>query len=252
MSATSGSLGIVVYAPALRVDDPRPLAVVRGLEKALPGLRLEWRVSEEGRPVPLPQRDAWLAEAVARGEGPLICNGDESHPVALYGLELMAGFAPGGNPLLDLHVDLPLDEAVISVAVKLLDGVGDGASALWGHATPDLAAVEIAQQTRHPFLEAHTPPRGLPLLKHPSELRAPEIPQRLGWLNYWSAAAAKAIGFPEAARGGELLARAKRTAAGGWILRLTDAPLELDDPTHIEALLRMYEWFPGIGGRAIL
>ena len=38
----------------------------------------------------------------------------------------------------------------------------------------------------------------------------------LGWLNYWSAAAARAIGFSDPARDAELLSPARRTASGGW------------------------------------
>jgi hypothetical protein len=200
----------------------------------------------------LPQRDVWLAEAVARKTFPLLCNGDESYPVTLYGLETTQGSSPGGKPLLDVHAELPLDEVGLEAAVELLEGVAEGARALWGHATPARAAVEIAQQTSHPLMEAHAPPRGLPLLKHPSVLHSPELPQRLGWLNYWSAAAAQAIGFPDPARDAELLSRARRTATGGWIVRLTEAPLELDHPEHLDALLRTYERFPEIGGRSTL
>ncbi|HSP78631.1 MAG TPA: DUF5953 family protein [Myxococcaceae bacterium] len=70
------------------------------------------------------------------------------------------------------------------------------------------------------------PPRGLPALKLPWDIRSPEIPHRLGWLSYWSDAAARAIGFPDPARDAELLSRSRRTASGGWVVRLTDAPLD--------------------------
>ncbi|ATB27222.1 hypothetical protein MEBOL_000660 [Melittangium boletus DSM 14713] len=83
-------------------------------------------------------------------------------------------------------------------------------------------------------------------------MRSPEIPHRLGWLNYWSDAAARAIGFPDPARDAELLSRARRTATGGWVVRLTDEPLDLDNPAHLHALKRAYESFPEIGGRSVL
>ena len=35
----------------------------------------------------------------------------------------------------------------------------------------------------------------------------------------------------------------------GEHLRLTDAPLDLDNPAHLDALKRAYARFPGIGGR---
>jgi hypothetical protein len=81
-------------------------------------------------------------------------------------------------------------------------------------------------------------------------IRSPEIPHRLGWLNYWSAGAARAIGFPDPARDSELLSRARRTPMGGWVVQLTDAPLDLDNPTHLDTLPRTYERFPEIGGRS--
>ena len=62
MTLDQNDLGIIVYAPALVGDDGRPLAIVHGMERALPGLRLEWTTSEEGRP----HRIA-AARRVARG-----------------------------------------------------------------------------------------------------------------------------------------------------------------------------------------
>ena len=86
------------------------------------------------------------------------------------------------------------------------------------------------------------------MLNLPEKLPAPEIPCFLGWLNYWSAAAAKAIGFPDPARDAELLTRARRTPSGGWVVKLTDTPLDYDNPAHLDALKRAYERFPEIGG----
>ncbi|WP_245919390.1 DUF5953 family protein [Melittangium boletus] len=36
----------------------------------------------------------------------------------------------------------------------------------------------------------------------------------------------------------------------GWVVRLTDAPLELENPAHLDALGSAYERFPAIGGRS--
>ncbi|MFB1481672.1 DUF5953 family protein [Corallococcus sp. RDP092CA] len=247
---TQSTLGIIVCAPALLARDGRALAVVHGMERAFPGLRLEWKVSEEGRPIALPQRDTWLSEEARDGGFPLVCNGDESFPAMIYGLQTPARQAPGGQPLLDVHAELPLNEVVVAAATDVLGGVAEGAHAFWGHATPSGAGVEIARQTRDPSHKPGIPPRGLPALKLPEQLRAPELPHRLGWLNYWSAAAAKAIGFPDPTRDAELLSRARRTSTGGWVVRLTDAPLDLDNPAHLDMLRWAYERFPEIGGRA--
>ena len=151
---------------------------------------------------------------------------------------------------MEVHGSLHLDAAGIAAAADVLAAIGEGARAFWGRATPFNAAVEISRQTIDPVRKPGVPPRGLPALRFPDYIRAPEIPHYLGWLNFWSAAAARAIGFPDLARDADLLSRARRTASGGWVVQLTDAPLDLDNPTHLDALLRAYERFPEIGGRS--
>ncbi|QAT86496.1 hypothetical protein EJ065_4954 [Corallococcus coralloides] len=220
------------------------------MERALPGLRLDREVTEKRQLAILPQRDEWLAKAAAQGKFPFVCNGNEAFPVMLSGLTTPASQAPGGQSLLDVHAKLPLDAAVITAATELLERVAEGARAFWGHATPDGAAVDIAYQTAPTREGPPSPRRGLPALKLFEHIRSPEIPYYLGWLNYWSAASARAIGFPDPARDTEWLSRSRRTATGGWIVQLTESPLDLDDPAHLEALKRAYERFPEIGGRA--
>ncbi|WP_375755499.1 DUF5953 family protein [Corallococcus exercitus] len=243
-------LGLIVYAPALVGRDRRTIESVHGMEKALPGLRLEWRLSNGGRPIALPLRDEWILEKIEDGGFPLVCNGDQGFPVTVWGRERSGLFSPGGQDLFEVHAKLPLDKPVIESAAAVLEGVAEGARALWGEATPDDAAVDIAYQTAPTLAGPPSPRRGLPALRCFEHIRAPEIPYYLGWLNYWSAAAAQAIGFPDPARDAELLTRARRTASGGWVVQLTDAPLDLDNPAHLDALLRAYERFPEIGGRA--
>ncbi|MFB1483498.1 DUF5953 family protein [Corallococcus sp. RDP092CA] len=239
-----------VYAPALLGKDNRPVAVVHGMERAFPDLRLEWRVSKDGRPIALPQRDAWLTEQTKDGGFPLLCNGNENFPVMLSGWELPATSAPGGRSQLELHASLPPTPEMLAAVPEVLEAVAEVARAHWGHATPFRASVDIARQTRNRPDDLELPPHGLPVIASPGAMSSPEIPHRLGWLNYWSAAAAQTIGFPDPTRDAELLTRARRTASGGWVVQLTDGPLDLDDPTHLDALKRAYERFPKIGGRA--
>jgi hypothetical protein len=139
---------------------------------------------------------------------------------------------------------------MIAAAAAMLEAVAEGARSFWGHASPNDYGSEVAQHFRR---SAHGPersPRGLPMLNLPEKFPAPAIPWFLGWLNYWSAASAQAIGFPDPVRDAELLTRARRTESGGWVVQLTEAPLDYDNPTHLEALKRAYERFPEIGGRS--
>lgn len=251
MTSSQNELGIIVYALPLVRDDARPLAIIHGMERALPGLRLEWTTSEKEDLIALPYRDDWVAAKRTGGTIPFLCNDDDNHLVTIAGWENPNGLAAGSPPHFEVHADLPLDAAGIAAAVDVLEAVAEGARAFWGHATPFDAGVEIAQQTS-PTLQGHPrPPRGLPALNLPEKIRSPEIPHRLGWLNYWSAAAARAIGFPDPARDVDLLSLSRRTAMGGWVVQLTHEPLDLDNLAHLDALKRAYERFPEIGGRSV-
>jgi hypothetical protein len=242
---------LIVYAPAPVDGDSRPAAVVHGMERTFPGLHLGWTISDEGQFIPLPERETWLARRRPDGGGfPLVCNGSESQLVSVSGWESPAGLSPGRQAQLEVHAKLPLTPGAIAAAADVLEAVAEAARAYWGHVTPFRASVDIARQTKNRPDDLEPPPRGLPVIKSPSAMRLPEIPHRLGWLNYWSAAAARGIGFPDPARDAILLSRSRRTASGGWVVQLTDAPLELDDPTHLAVLLRTYDRFPEIGGRA--
>jgi hypothetical protein len=250
MASNPNELGIIVYAPTFSSDEGRALVIVHGMERALPGLRLGWTTSETEDLIALPHRDEWVASNGTNGGLPFLCNDDDHHPVTVAGWENPNGLAAGSPPHFEVHADLPLDAAGIAAAADVLEAIAEGARAFWGHATPFDAGVEIAEQTSPTLEGPPCPPRGLPALELPEKIRSPEIPHRLGWLNYWSAAAARAIGFPDPARDAALLSRSRRTATGGWVLRLTDAPLDLDNPAHLDALQRAYERFPEIGGRS--
>ncbi len=241
---------IMAYAPALVRGDARPPTIIHGMERALPGLRLGWTTSGKEDLIPLPHRDEWVAANSTDGGFPFLCNDNDDHLVTLAGSENPNGLAAGSPSHFEVRATLLLDAAGITAAADVLEAVAEGARAFWGHATPFNAAVEISRQTRDPARKPGVPPRGLPALRFPNYIRSPEIPHRLGWLNYWSDAAARAIGFPDPARDADLLSRARRTATGGWVVRLTDAPLDLDNPAHLDALKRAYERFPEIGGRS--
>ncbi|WPB75601.1 DUF5953 family protein [Archangium violaceum] len=249
MASGRNEITISVYAPALVGDDGRPLAIVHGMERALPGLRLGWTTSEAEELIPLPHRDEWVASNRTDGGVPFLCNDDDEHLVTISGWENPNGLAADGAPHLEVHAQLPLDAAGIAAAADVLAAIGESARAYWGHATPFNATVEISRQLVDPVRKPGVPPRGLPALRFPDYIRSPEIPRRLGWLNYWSAAAARSIGFPDPVRDVALLTRARRTAKG-WVVPLSDAPLDLDNPAHLDALKRAYARFPEIGGRA--
>lgn len=242
-------LSIIVYAPPLVPGDARPAAIVRAMERAFPGVSLGWTVGEDHQMRRLTDRDMRACED---GTFPLACNGDERYPVMVSGWACPSWWGPAEQAPLEVHARVPADAAGCAAAGTVLGSIGDAARGFWGHATPYAASITIARQRDTSPLAVFAPeppPLGLPSLRNPMVL-PPELPHSLGWVNYWSAAAARAVGFPDPERDAELLTRARSTPAGGWLLRLTDAPLDLDNRAHLDTLLRAYERFPVIGGRA--
>ena len=242
---------MIVYAPSLAGDAARSLSVIHAMERACPGLRLEWQVSDEGQLLPVGPHDAWVAKGRADGPGfSMLCNGDEHQPITIAGWDRPAGVPAGRQPQFEVHAALPLDKEGGVDAERVLESIADAAHAFWGHATPFLSGLDIARQTRNGRTDSAAPPRGLPALRPPRDIHSPEIPHRLGWVNFWSEATVHALGFPDPFRDAELLSRSRRTARGGWIVRLSSNPLDLDDSVHLDALVRTYERFPWIGGRS--
>jgi hypothetical protein len=244
------TLVLLTYAPALERGDPRTLGVTRELERALPGLRLDWTLSNEGAVLPISQREHWLTQAAGNADYPMLCNGNEDALVTVFGMDSPAGTSPGGQPLFEVHAHLPVGMFTPPALANALEAVSEASQSYWGRIIPTGMSLAVSEQFQHQRDEPHTPPRGLPSLRLPWELRSPEFPHYLGWLNYWSAATAQALGFPDPSQDAELLSRSRRTASGGWLVPLTDTPLDLDAPAHLDALLRAYARFPAIGGRA--
>jgi hypothetical protein len=85
---------------------------------------------------------------------------------------------------------------------------------------------------------------------YPPNYKLPLLPQRLGWLNCWSPEVAEHLGFPDAQKDADLLPLCHQLPSGHWIVRLTEDPLDLTRPEHVEAIVRAYWRFDKIGRRA--
>lgn len=216
-----------VYAPLLSPGDGRIIAAHQAVDEALglPPRNPETRSSATQR--------SGLAEDWGRSG---------SHFARLMGLSWYPGTAPVG-----LYALLEFSEAedLVARSEQALGALSEALSAFWGILSPEKLAAAAAGQIQKPG--SMSPPLGLPALKNEREL-PPEIPQRLGWINYWSKAAADAIGLSESALA-ELRVPWRRTRSG-WIVRLSEAPLDLDDAGDVGTLRAVYAQFPAIGGRS--
>jgi len=241
-------LTLVAYAPPLEVGDDRPSALLEAFEKLFPEDRMNYTVSTEGVPLAIQNREAFLQSGALRGEIPLISNGLEDRHVSVFGHAIPAVLTPGGAPLLHIAIVLPETIEYVLKANQLLLRACERMRAYWGVGSPNETAAKITEQTVFPGIPIQ-PPLGLPALLPPQQMASPILPQRFGWLNYWSAEAASALEFPNDSNDAAWFAEARRGADGGWILKLTDSPLDLTIPEHLERLKKAYARFPTIGRR---
>jgi hypothetical protein len=244
---TTQQITILLYARAFERDDLRPHAAVQAIEAVLPSEKMRYEIDHEGSLVALDDLDARLATALKDGDMPLLCNGNEHAPASTSWLPIPAILGPKQTALSSTMVQLRQSPLFLGATEDLLGRLGDALVAFWGVATPDPSASVIGSQLspQNLPLDIRTfPPGGLPSLQPLSELPGPEIPERLGWINYFSAPTATILGFPDAERDAAWLRRARRTDAGAWLVRLTDEPLLVpDNEEHLAALKAAYERF---------
>ncbi|QSQ23978.1 hypothetical protein JY651_03070 [Pyxidicoccus parkwayensis] len=261
--------------PPLSPDDGRMSGVLRTLEELFPGVELGWRIEEEQggpaasrpvhdesryRQVRVTDRDAWLAECFRSGALFQVYSGPGQYPVNVFTSPGLRVRTRDGAELETVTVWLPQDDVLTDGRVEQVVARCGDALRAWhlafmplgthGKLLPVLFSANVRlpasmdPRARLPALKA------LPRLSNRTELLpGPETPVQLGWLNYWSPETAQRLGFPDASRDGEWLARSTRTGSGAWVVKLTDAPLDAERPEDVEALVRAYERFDGVGVR---
>ena len=235
------------YVPMLKgVGDTRPLALIEVMERILPQDRLDYTVSPDGNPIPVQSREALLRTEALKGEIPLVCNGNEDRLVSVSGHSIPPILAPGSVPILDVIITLPEIPDYYSRADEILQRTCELMDAYWGVESPDETAATIGAQTFFPWAPSE-PPLGLPPLRPPQQLSSPALPYHFGWLNYWSSEAARIIGFFSNLRDLEWFAGYRKGSNGGWLLKLTESPLDLRKPEHLLKLKEAYARFPKIG-----
>jgi Family of unknown function (DUF5953) len=137
----------------------------------------------------------------------------------------------------------------LNVCETLLAKLGDALQAHYAQWSPIDTFLWLRwAQWGHTIHGIELPPHNLPQLQY---LRndAPEQPEILGWLNYWSPSACAYIGFPDATLDQDLTAHSYLTPAGAWLVKLGPTPLDYRVAEHRATLAAIYRRFPRIGVR---
>lgn len=218
------------YARPLVRDDPRAERAVLAIEEAW-SVRLVVEINRRHERV---VHDDDRAAYVSSEPGfAFIATPDDEQDATLGGLVEPGPLAPGGVD--ELHVLGHLPAIAASHAAHGLERFATALETSWAMLTPEPAHGVIVEQVIDRENSDDQPPLGLPRLDLAEHL-ALHQPRRLGWINYWSDAAAGLLGFTGAS---DNFARVQRVGSG-WIVQLTEEPLDLDRADHLAALRRAY------------
>lgn len=98
----------------------------------------------------------------------------------------------------------------------------------------------------YPFLKAI--PKSKQWTGMPTHEQLVEV-SKIGWINYWSDESANIAGLDEAVCAKSSFAKCVKTRHG-WYFRLTDEPLDFDNPKHVDLYLATFDLLPNVGIRS--
>ncbi len=237
----------VASAPPLKAHDERLGVLFEAVNSILGGNSLKILITEDHRRISIKDKATLVTYQSNKETIPLLWNGEDDEFAFLNARMIPSPICPGNASLSEFVMNISKTSLSCEFASKLLVEIGESTEAYWAIITPENAAEIIGSQTIHSHIGG-IPLRGLPALHPSSELDSCLVPQRLGWINYWSKEAFQRILLSTEAHIPVTGFRIKDTRLG-WIIHTTIDPLDLDLPDHLEALQAMYQIYPAIGGR---
>jgi hypothetical protein len=227
------------FASPFERNSTRAEPAVRAIEAGW-SVHLIYEVTAEGMRIRHDHDRAAYLASDPRGALPFLATPDDEPHATLTGVVEPGLLAPGGVDELHILGKLPPVDAMR--AGNGLEHFSVALAATWAMLTPPAAHATIVEQVIAPG-SGEVPPSGLPRLDLGEDLPR-YVPRRLGWINYFSDAAATRIGFVDDATFASV-----RRVAGGWLAQLTAEPLDLERPDHLEALRTAYARLPALGRR---
>lgn len=244
-SSIADSASAWLFCPPLGSSDERPFRLVDIVEEEL-GEPLEHLV-DSLTPVKRGDRRAFIEGRLRQiaTRLPPFSNGKETWARNISAAGDMRPTGPGRKQQLRIQVSFPRSLAGTR-GESLLAELGPAMGAWWGA----ISFADLASSTGHQYSNSLEPPKrppeGLPRLTRGHLLDSIARPHQLGWLNYWSHEAATLAGF-DASHDEAIVDGVRRIADRGWLVRLTEEPLDLSRATHRARLSAAYERFRGVG-----
>lgn len=215
------------------------------LEHYYPSAKLDKFTDKNGTEVPIDDPLAFASQVLSQSEIPMIYNDRDNLLLSLAGYFLGEVYHPG-TPifylLIQIMPSLPRD-----VCFDLLGELSETLEAYWGA----LSAKKHEGLTHQQFqAEQQILNHSLPRLMSPSTYSGPEVPAKLGWINYWSFPTMGKINPENKIDLTKLKpSKMRRTASGATIAQLTPSPLDVESPSDLAILSNWYSYLTVVGNR---
>lgn len=215
------------------------------IEYEFPSHKLDKTITKEGELVPILNRVSFLENSLTKKMIPLFTSGEILNSLKLSGY-LLNQNRPDEFKLWYLIIEIGQG----LVPNSSFDGLTANLSSILKPDWSTLNLLETEQLTALQFQAVgyeKVTQLGLPRLRSFLFKNMLQVPSNVGWINFWSITSAHLIGW-EKLSFEDLVFRSYCTNEG-WIIQLTDEPLNFKFKKHLEVLKAVYKRFPAIGGR---
>ncbi len=229
-------------------------AACRVLEREFPALPIDFTMpyhrSDAGGPHKVENRHKYLRQRTRTKLWWFVLNDGEGWPEAVTIMGRM-----NDEDIGTLGVETMFPAAPWDFCERLLVELGDVLGANYSAVLPPEALGLCATQF-NTYWAPHDSTliqRGLPRLDDFTYGGADDIaqPMYLGWLNYWSEATCAFVGFSGNKEDLALAPFSYRTPGGAWLVKLTEEPMDVSCPEHVDALVAAYRRWPRVGKKIV-
>lgn len=215
------------------------------LEHYYPSAKLDKFTDKNGAEIPIDDPLAFANQVLSQREIPMIYNDRDNLLLSLAGYflgEVYYASTPVFYLLIQIMPGLSDD-----VCFDFLGEISETLEAYWG----SLSAKKHEGLTHQQFqAEQQILNYSLPKLMSPSTYSGPEVPAKLGWINYWSFPTMGKINPGNKVDLAKLKpSKMKRTAGGATTVQLTPFPLDVESPADLAVLSNWYSYLTVVGNR---
>lgn len=254
-----GTINFKLQCPSEAADAIRLSKAIAATKALFPRLDLNY-TTPKMKSVFIEDMETCLKDFVANNAGSKTIHNNKRPPeLVTIGIGLHIAFHESFklknkslHPLsasVSIHIMIPFTEIYINKSFDLMKIWGEATSAYNITADPDNMESSIREIINYDNTPEFIAPYGLPSI-NVKLIENRNRPLIFSWINYWSPESSALVGITEADK--KYFYKAEQLKNGGWVLQLTQEPLDINIPEHLTKLQDAYSRFQKVGGQDLL